>query len=310
MSDDCVILSLIDFKALYNDEDNSTIKEFGWLRKMFRNPKIPFSYNFIKSGFFDLEKVENVDAEFVDIIISYQYNCFIIFTNDKIYFVDRSSNLLIHQIVFKTCVPLLDENNDELYTTGPTGVVKFKLSKLMRTNRWQDCVVWDKKIITMDMYGIDIYTTSSQRFLVINEATTDYLTFINCETGDLVEDFKPLIKLDGCSLLILENQELIIPFRNEIGIYQIAHESTGMPKVNISKSKPLPPSDFYGMVYDSSRQYIILTNTFTDSVLVLRRSNLEIVKEHKMDGKITGICLDERSGELLIASSGRIIKFK
>ncbi|EFC40398.1 predicted protein [Naegleria gruberi] len=327
--DECnVIVSLIDFKSNDHDEkiddhhchsQELISKEFEWLRKMFKKPRIvPFSYNFKNSGSIGLPNSE----DYVDIKISYRYNCILVITYEKFEIFDRNCNSLIHEVTFHgALVSVMDDVNDELYLIytdhseepTKTKIVKFRLGPLLRCSSWEDCVVWSKET-NVNAFGIDIFKTNSQRYLIVVDNFTDYLTLFNCENGN-EESVNSKIKYGAFSLLVI-GDEVIIPYGDEVILYQlelheIDDENKSVPSLKVIKSKELPkPFRFYAMVYDSSKQYIILTSTLTNLVLVLRKSDLEIVMEHLIDEDVSGICLDETCGELLVARSKYIAKFK
>ncbi|EFC43453.1 predicted protein [Naegleria gruberi] len=289
-----------------------------WLKKSFRKPKTLFSYQFENPPRISLPETE---LRF-DVKISYRYDCLIVIASD-IYVFDRKSKLLINSFKFANVVlSTLDDEHDELYVMIPDRtnykVEKYSLGQFIRSKEKEKAQpIWSVTACS-NPYGAVVFNGLEHRYLIILDNSSDEsnLIIVDCEDGSLIENTIFTVPPNGYSLGMISRKEIIVGCSDIIGIYEIDEKSFGATRqaLNLIVSASMKDAtEFYSIIHDELNRKIILSNADSNSITVMRRDNLETVQTHNCEGSVrgvSGLCLDEYTGELYVCFSNGLLIYK
>ena len=318
-NNDRVSFSLVDFKNPNHNNTNIIEQEFDWLKTILRRPKIPFSFEFNESGVID---VPSMDSRY-DAKISYRYDCLIVIAPDRIFVFDRKTKALLNSFEFKGVLAAVDDENDAIYTIylavdkyGPGHQIeKFRLGEFIRSkNEWKHSSVWCLQSPLIDNpYGLVIYSGKSERYLVVLNSFKKDLYMFHCSSGKMVEDTLFSVVPDGYSIGMIGRNQLIVGTSDLIQIYEIDDCAVEMlkPALKLICSKPIETSEFYAIISDE-RDHVIMSNAKNNSIMVMRKKDLELVKEFTKpeNSDISGLGLDMYTGELYVCYNYHVTTYK
>ncbi|EFC44659.1 predicted protein [Naegleria gruberi] len=310
--DEPVSFLLIDFVPVITDQIDK-------LKTMFRNPKIPFSYRFDNCrqiGNLEIEEMTRYDFK-----LSYRYDCLVGITTNSVYIIDRKMKILLNSFALEgSLIHTLDDDHDEIYNISPSEsnadtilLNKYHLGEFIKGKNLPE-PVYSSEAGYSNPFGMVVFNGKNTRFLIVLDDFASHLKITDCETGCLITNTILTISPDACALELISRSEIMIGCSGLTSIYEIDENLFGLGKealkLIVSMHTESSSSDFYSIVHDELNRKIMVSDAEDNTIIVLRKDDLQLVQKQKCNDNISGMCLDKQTGELFVCYEKGLVVYQ